>query len=100
MRSNINKIRFLIFLISGCGGVNSVYYDGRQCPSVTSSSTLTGAALYTVSCASCHDALSASTKRGFSASRISFAIDQNIGGMNSLSCLTPSQIQAIADALK
>lgn len=102
MRLRIKKIvAFVTFLISGCGGVNSVYYDGRECVSGLSTAT-TPEALYTVSCASCHQPLANSTKKGIgvSASTISVAIAQNKGGMSFLSCLTQTQIQAIADVLQ
>jgi len=58
-----------------------------------------GVALYAQYCASCHRSLANSTKLGASATRIQTAIDNNVGGMGSLSFLTPGEVQAIADAL-
>ncbi|HET9597737.1 MAG TPA: choice-of-anchor D domain-containing protein [Anaeromyxobacteraceae bacterium] len=58
-----------------------------------------GAALYTQYCASCHGALSSSSVRGASASKIQNAISSNKGGMGKLSSLTSAQIQAISTAL-
>jgi hypothetical protein len=55
-----------------------------------------GQALYTSFCAECHGP---SGKRGASADSISSAIASNRGGMGSLSGLTSTQVQAIADYL-
>lgn len=88
-----------IVLIGSCGGVNSVYYDNKQCVFGLDSAR-TGADLYSVSCASCHNPLASSSKRGRGASQISNAISQNRGGMSFLSCLTTAQIREIAEVLK
>lgn len=60
---------------------------------------LDGAALYTSNCAGCHDPLATSGKNGATAALIQSAINNNKGGMGTLSSLTADQIQAIADAL-
>jgi len=88
-----------IAFLSRCGGVNSVYYDGRNCiEGVTTLST--GAEIYQLSCANCHNPIANSTKKNRSASVISSAISRNQGGMGYLVCLSASQIQAVADALQ
>ncbi|HET9554841.1 MAG TPA: cytochrome c [Anaeromyxobacteraceae bacterium] len=53
-----------------------------------------GAALYTQYCSGCHG----TSKKGQPASLIQSAINSNIGGMGSLSFLTPAQIAAISAA--
>jgi YVTN family beta-propeller protein len=58
-----------------------------------------GAALYASSCAACHGALASSTKTNKTAASIQSAIDAKVGGMGSLSSLTPAQVSAIAAAL-
>ncbi len=58
-----------------------------------------GVTLYADNCARCHNALPTSNKKNSSAIQIQAAIDNNVGNMGSLNTLTPSQIQAIADAL-
>ncbi len=58
-----------------------------------------GAALYSANCAGCHGPLATSSKLNRSATAIASAIQQNIGGMGSLSGLTSAEIQAIATAL-
>jgi mono/diheme cytochrome c family protein len=60
--------------------------------------TLDGVALYAGACASCHGPLATSTKLNRTAQNISDAIIA-VPRMNSLSSLTPAQIQAIATAL-
>jgi len=57
-----------------------------------------GAVLYAQNCASCHGALSSSTRRGRSAVQIAAAISF-VAEMNSLSFLTSSEIDAIAAVL-
>lgn len=57
-----------------------------------------GVALYTAKCATCHNALATSTKKGRTAMQIKSAITANSGGMGSLSALTDAEIQAIAAA--
>lgn len=63
------------------------------------SGTIDGSALYAESCAFCHGSLAATDIPGRSAEAIQSAIDQNLGGMQSLSSLTTEQLQAIASAL-
>lgn len=60
-----------------------------------------GKALYATYCASCHNPLAISNKKGRSAAQTKGAIDANRGGMGSpgLSVLTPEQLQEIADVL-
>ena len=58
-----------------------------------------GATLYTSNCSGCHGALASSTKLNRTATQIQNAINSNTGGMGSLTSLTTTQIQAIADAL-
>jgi mono/diheme cytochrome c family protein len=58
-----------------------------------------GAALYDNNCSSCHGSLSTSSKLGATAEMIQDAIQNDTGGMGSLSKLTALDIQAIAQAL-
>ncbi len=58
-----------------------------------------GPTLYANNCAGCHGPLATSSKLNRSASQIQGAIDANAGGMGSLSILTATEVQAIADAL-
>ncbi|MBI3563062.1 MAG: c-type cytochrome [Gammaproteobacteria bacterium] len=59
-----------------------------------------GAALYATYCRSCHGALATSTKLNRTITQIQTAINTNAGGvMGTLNGLTPTQVQAIADAL-
>lgn len=62
-------------------------------------STVDGIALYTAKCAGCHNPLQISEKKGRTVTQIQGAINANRGGMGTLSTLTASQIQAIADVL-
>lgn len=57
-----------------------------------------GAALYAQYCEACHNSLSNSNQSGASASLIQNGIN-NVGEMSSLSFLSATQVQAIADAL-
>ncbi|OGW34238.1 MAG: hypothetical protein A2010_01370 [Nitrospirae bacterium GWD2_57_9] len=68
-------------------------------PTPTPAPTVDGAALYTNNCGGCHGALATSGKRGTTAAKIQSAINNNAGGMGSLSSLTATQVQAIADSL-
>jgi mono/diheme cytochrome c family protein len=61
--------------------------------------SLDGAALYSVSCASCHGVLGSSTKQNKTFTQIKNAIGNNSGGMGALGSLTDAQLQAIAAAL-
>ena len=58
-----------------------------------------GPTLYANNCAACHGPLATSSKLNRSASQIQGAIDTDAGGMSYLSVLTPTEVQAIADAL-
>ncbi len=58
-----------------------------------------GPTLYANHCAACHGALAGSTKGGATVARMQSAIAGNVGGMGSLSTLSPAQLQAIASAL-
>ncbi len=58
-----------------------------------------GGSLYTLFCAGCHGALSDSTKRGITVARLQAAINNNSGGMRSLSPLTLADMQSIVAAL-
>ncbi|MDH4275496.1 MAG: hypothetical protein OEW08_10690 [Gammaproteobacteria bacterium] len=59
-----------------------------------------GVRLYDLFCAGCHNRLARSEVRGESASEILKEINENEGGMGPLRVLTPTQIQAIANALR
>lgn len=61
---------------------------------------LDGAALYAAHCASCHNPLASSNKKGASVARTQTAITAGIGGMGYLSTLTSQEIQAIVTALQ
>ncbi len=61
--------------------------------------TADGPTLYANYCASCHGVLASSSKLNKTAAQIQAAIDANKGGMGGLSNLTPTEVQAIADAL-
>jgi mono/diheme cytochrome c family protein len=65
----------------------------------TPPTTIDGAALYASKCSSCHGALATSGKQGATATAIQSAINNNQGGMGSLSALTADQVAAIAAAL-
>ena len=60
-----------------------------------------GAALYGSNCASCHNPLATSSKKGRTAAQTQNAINNNTGGMgtSSLRSLTSAQVAAIATAL-
>ncbi len=72
----------------------TVVIDAVTLPPVTG-----GPALYANNCAVCHGPLETSSKLNRTASQIQVAIDANTGGMGSLSGLTPTEVQSIADAL-
>ncbi len=59
----------------------------------------TGATLYSNNCSGCHGPLATSSKLNRTATQIQTAINANTGGMGGLSSLTPTNVQAIADAL-
>lgn len=84
-------------MLNGCGGVNSVYFDGEPCgePATRPKS---GVELYAAKCAQCHGAIGQSTKRGATVESIREAISMN-PEMSFLECLTRKEIEAIAEAL-
>lgn len=66
---------------------------------ITPPTQIDGAALYASKCSSCHGALATSSKKGATANATQSAINNNQGGMGSLSTLTADQVAAIAAAL-
>ncbi len=86
---NSSQLQDIADYLSGAGGGG-----GTPPPAPTD-----GAGLYNNNCSGCHGALASSTKLNRSASQIQAAIDANTGGMGALSSLTPTNVQAIADAL-
>ena len=76
------------------------YYTLRVPPSTT----YDGATLYHDNCSSCHQPLDVTSKQGSTAADIQSAIDNNVGGMGSVSLslitLTQGEVAAIADALQ
>lgn len=58
-----------------------------------------GETLYHDNCSACHGILALTEKPGRTAADIQTAIDQNFGGMGSLSNLSPGEITAIAEVL-
>jgi len=91
---------FLMAFLSHCGGVNSVYYDGRDCVEGISP-TSTGTELYQLSCnaSGCHGSINSFDKPK-DVTSIQNAILANKGGMGFLSCLSFAQLQAISQALQ
>jgi hypothetical protein len=91
---------FLIAFLPHCGGVNSVYFDGRDCVDGISP-TSTGTELYQLSCnaSGCHDSINLFNKPK-DVTSIQNAILANKGGMGFLSCLSFAQLQAISQALQ
>lgn len=87
-----------IALLSRCGGVSSVYFDGRTCLAGIDS-TSNGAQIYAVACANCHNALATTTKTGRSLAQLNTAIS-GVATMNFLSCMTESQRAAVVQALQ
>ena len=87
-----------LVLLSNCGGVDSVYYDGRTCVQGIGPAS-TGADIYQAACASCHGQLQNWNKGKVSASTIQTAISSTIPSMRYLNCLTADQINSIASAL-
>ncbi|ACM21519.1 lipoprotein cytochrome c, 7 heme-binding sites [Geotalea daltonii FRC-32] len=84
------------------GGMMSGTFTAANLPAVSpgqAQPSIDGASLYAANCASCHGALTSSSKPGASVARIQSAINAQVGGMGSLSTLTPEQVQAIAMAL-
>lgn len=103
---SISRIQFSLLFFSGlaaiailsnCGGVNSVYYDGRGClDGITSSST--GPQVYAAACSGCHGAVETSAKKGADLVRLNGAI-VSVASMKYLSCMTEAQKNAVVAAL-
>ena len=98
----------LLHQLTGLASPNdtiALHYDliwpqGVPLPTGTPAPTADGPTLYVTNCASCHGALSSSTKRGRTFTQIKDSITQ-VGSMNFLAgTLTDQQLQSIADALK
>lgn len=87
-----------IALLSQCGGVSSVYYDGRACLEGIDSSS-NGEQIYSVACANCHGSLENTTKPGRSLAQLNTAIS-GVAAMNYLSCMTEPQKAAVVQALQ
>jgi mono/diheme cytochrome c family protein len=85
MKKNFLIIIALVFAVTG--GI------------VWAVAALDEAAIYAANCAICHGPLATSGKNGATAALIQAAINNNKGGMGTLSSLSVDQIQAIADAL-
>lgn len=101
-----NSIILLGLVLAGCGSsattedAGNRAIAGKTVSAVVSATTLPdGAALYASNCASCHGALTSSTKIGADTTRIQNSITGNSGGMGYLATLTPTEIQAIATAI-
>lgn len=96
-----------VLSLAGCGaGTSERDQSATTLPTNSTSSgatvtptALDGAALYASNCAGCHGALASSSKTGATVARIQTAISSNVGGMGSMSSLTPDMIQAISVAL-
>ncbi len=86
---NSSQLEDIADYLSGEGGGG-----GTPAPAPTD-----GATLYGNNCSGCHGALASSSKLNRTAAQIQSAIDTNTGGMGGLSSLTPTNVQAIADAL-
>ena len=78
-------------------GTDSGTDDGTG-SATTPPATLDGATLYADNCATCHGDLAETTKPGRTAAEIQTAIN-TVSAMQSLSSLTPEEIQAIAAVL-
>jgi len=92
---NSSQLEDIADYLSGEGGCGGGGCGGTPPPPAPTD----GATLYGNSCAGCHGALASSSKLNRTASQIQAAIDANTGGMGGLSGLTPTNVQAIADAL-
>jgi len=93
----INKEPLMNSISLNSGQIQSIadYLSGSTPPPPATD----GPTLYANNCAACHGVLASSTKLNKTASQIQAAIDANTGGMGGLSSLTPTEVQAIADAL-
>jgi mono/diheme cytochrome c family protein len=107
MKTSIrNSIILMGLALAGCGSgattgdAGSTGTAGKSLSAVVTVTALPdGAALYSSNCASCHGALTSSTKIGADSIRNQNAITGNIGGMGFLATLTATDIQAISNAL-
>lgn len=84
-----------VILLTGCGKDPKI--PGEDV--VQDQQELTGAELYAIHCADCHNDLRDSTKMSRSATDIRRAIDR-IGVMNKLSILDDTTLEKIAGALQ
>ena len=99
-RSAGNFFIFIIFcILTACGGGGG---DGTGATSNVrwAGSSPSGSMLYETNCQQCHQPLAVSTKLDKTSAAIQSAISSNTGNMGSLSKLSASEIQLIADALK
>lgn len=89
----------ITLILVGCGGVNSVYFDNKQCITGTVSSS-SGSQIYNAGCSAlgCHSPKGSINIAGKTAQDITNAI-RSVGAMQSLSCLTPEEIQKIGNYL-
>ncbi|MGB8217492.1 MAG: c-type cytochrome [Candidatus Methanoperedens sp.] len=71
---------------------------GASLTPITTPTVLDGAALYAGNCEGCHNALASTVKPGRTAAQIQNAIN-TVSAMNSISSLSPEQLQAIATVL-
>jgi len=94
----LSLIFIALFALVACDDTGGGDTDGGGTDGGGTDGTV-GATLYQANCSSCHDAFASSTKAGASANQIQNAINNDAGGMGVLSSLTPTQVQAIADAL-
>ena len=96
-----NKTNNAVMLNCPVNDISSATFNKANMPSASAPTPVQAAtsALYDSNCAGCHGPLATSSKRGATVARIQAAIAGNFGGMGSLSTLSATQVQAIADAL-
>jgi mono/diheme cytochrome c family protein len=96
-----NKATQDVFLSSSLTGLASSAVLGLYMPTpMGDPSGGTGATLYTANCAGCHGTLGGTSLRGVATLRnVQAAIAANRGGMGTLSGLSATDLQLIADAL-
>jgi len=85
--------------IGGMGSLSALAPLQLQSIASALAAVPTGTALYAANCAGCHGGITASAKIGADFSRIQNAINNNTGGMGSLSTLAATDIQSIAAVL-
>lgn len=95
----VSSCLFVILGLVRCGGVNSVYFDNKQCITGTVSSS-SGSQIYNAGCSAmgCHSPKGSINIAGKTAQDITNAI-RSVGAMQSLSCLNSEEIQKIANYL-